>query len=589
MKEYHKSWRYPFVGAFLAVLPILIIVQVVRIQVDPEQVDRLMTQSRYWSWERRVIEPTRGQIYDRWGNLLAGNRTVYEIGIELQYVVNPKTIAEVLSDLLDLSYSEVLGAASLPYTKDQSVYAVVADNVSQEQIEKLERQIERIGKGVAQDEDDDVPSLRGLVYQAHLARTYPDDTLASNILGFVGGEGNGYFGVEAYFNDLLAGTPKVVAVPLDPIEVADLPEVPDGASLVLTIDRAIQRSMEAVIDEAVEESGAQSGTLVVLDPSTGEIMALATTSRLNLNEYWHYNEIFDDETPFNRGVSQTYEPGSVFKVITMASALDSGAVTPETVFVDTGMIEIGGAYIYNWNMGAWGPQDMQGCMQHSLNVCLAWTAKQMGPKVFYEYLQKFGIGRLAGVDMAGEVPGRLKMPGDSDWYAAELGTNAFGQGVAVTPVQIAAAISGLANDGKIMAPHIVRSVINEGYQHDIEQRVIAQPISAETAHTLTEMLARSLEVESSDALVEGYRIAGKTGTAEIPTPFGYTSNVTNASFVGWGPTDDPQFLVYVWLEKPLSSPWGSIVASPVFRRAVEKLVLLIDLPPDEVRFRLNAE
>ncbi len=589
MKEHSKSWRYPFVGALLAVFPVMIMVQVVRIQIDPEQVDRLMAQSRYWSWERRVIKPARGQIYDRWGNLLAGNRTVYEIGVELQFVENPQTIAEVLSDLLDLSYTEMLGAASIPYEEGQAVYAVLADNVSQEQIDKLERQIERIGVVAAKDDEDKPQSLRGLVYQPHLARTYPENSLASNILGFVGGEGNGFFGVEAYFNKLLAGKPRVVAVPLDPIQVGELPEVPDGASLVLTIDRAIQRTMEAVIDEAVDESEAQSGTLVVLDPRTGEIMALATTPRLNLNEYWHYEEIFNDETPFNRGVSQPYEPGSVFKVLTMAAALDSESVTPDTVFVDTGMIEVGGTYIYNWNMGAWGPQDMQGCMQHSLNVCLAWTAKQMGPNVFYDYLQRFGIGRLTGVDMAGEVPGRLKIPGDSDWYAAELGTNAFGQGVSVTPVQIAAAASALANDGKIMAPHIVRSVVNEGYQHDIEQRIIAQPISAETAHTITEMLARSLEVESSDALIESYRVAGKTGTAEIPTPYGYTSNVTNASFVGWGPTDDPQFLIYIWLEKPLTSPWGSVVAAPVFRRAVEKLVLLIDLPPDEVRLQLNAE
>jgi cell division protein FtsI/penicillin-binding protein 2 len=589
MKEYSKSWRYPFVGALLAVLPLLIMVQMVRIQVDPEQVERLMAQSRYWSWERRVIEPARGQIYDRWGNLLAGNKSVYEIGVELQFVVNPKTIAEVVSDLLDVSYTEILGAASIPYEQDKAVYAVLADNVSQDEIDKLQRQIDRIGVAGATDKGEAPESLRGLTYQPHLARTYPENSLASNILGFMGGEGYGLFGVEAYFDKLLAGKPKVVAVPLDPIQVGDLPEVPDGASLVLTIDRAIQRSMEAVIDGAVEESGAQSGTLVVLDPRTGEIMALATTNRLNLNEYWRLDEIFNDETPFNRGVSQPYEPGSVFKVLTMASALDSEAVTPETVFVDTGMIEVGGTYIYNWNMGAWGPQDMQGCMQHSLNVCLAWTATQMGPNVFYDYLQRFGIGHLTGVDMAGEVPGRLKIPGDSDWYAAELGTNAFGQGVSVTPIQIAAAISALANDGKIMAPHIVRSVINEGYQHDIEQRVVSQPIRAETAHTITEMLARSLEVESSDALVEGYRVAGKTGTAEIPTPYGYTSNVTNASFVGWGPADDPQFLVYIWLEKPLTSPWGSVVASPVFRQAVEKLVLLIDLPSDDVRWQLNAE
>jgi cell division protein FtsI/penicillin-binding protein 2 len=227
-------------------------------------------------------------------------------------------------------------------------------------------------------------------------------------------------------------------------------------------------------------------------------------------------------------------------------------------------------------------------MQHSLNVCLAHVATLMGPSTFYSYLQSFGIGRLTGVDMAGETPGRLKVPGDSDWYAADLGTNAFGQGVSVSPVQLASAISALANDGAIVTPHVVRSVVTEDFQHDIEQAVVSRPVSVETARTLTEMLAQSLEVESSDALITGYRVAGKTGTAEIPTPFGYTSNETNASFVGWGPVDDPQFLIYVWLEKPTASLWGSVVAAPVFRQAVEELVVLIDLPPDEIRHQLSA-
>jgi len=155
--------------------------------------------------------------------------------------------------------------------------------------------------------------------------------------------------------------------------------------------------------------------------------------------------------------------------------------------------------------------------------------------------------------------------------------------VAATPLQMAAAISALANDGKIMAPHIVKSIINKGHQYDIEPRVVSIPIKQETADTLTELLARSLEEEASDALIEGYRVAGKTGTAEIPTAYGYSSSATNASFVGWGPVDDPRFLVYIWLEKPTSSPWGSIVASPVFRQAVERLVVLMDIPPDRVR------
>jgi cell division protein FtsI/penicillin-binding protein 2 len=179
------------------------------------------------------------------------------------------------------------------------------------------------------------------------------------------------------------------------------------------------------------------------------------------------------------------------------------------------------------------------------------------------------------------------VPGDDDWYDADLGTNAFGQGVAATPLQMAAAISAVANDGKMMAPHIVRAIVDKGHQFNIEPRVVSVPIRKETANTLTEMLAQSLEEEASDALIEGYRMAGKTGTAEIPTPFGYSSSATNASFVGWGPVDDPKFLVYIWLEKPSTSPWGSVVAAPVFRQAVEKLVVLMDIPPDRIRRALT--
>jgi cell division protein FtsI/penicillin-binding protein 2 len=307
---------------------------------------------------------------------------------------------------------------------------------------------------------------------------------------------------------------------------------------------------------------------------------------MDLNEYWRYGEVFKGATPFNRAVSETYEPGSVFKILTMASALDKGAVKPETEFLDTGVFEIGGTFIYNWNRAAWGPQDMQGCMQHSLNVCLAWVASKLGTKDFYDYMRAFGIGHLTGVDLAGENPGRLKSPGDADWYDADLGTNAFGQGVAVTPLQLASAATAIANDGKLLAPHVVRAVVKDGQQYDIPPRLVGLPISKQTANMFSEMLARSLEEEASDALVEGYRVAGKTGTAEIPTPYGYSASVTNASFVGWGPVDDPQFLVYIWLEEPTSSIWGSIVAAPVFSTVVERLVVLMDIPPDSVRKKL---
>ena len=588
VKNRDSNWRFSFVGAMLSALPFLIVFQVIRIQVSPNLLEKIREDSERITNSQTTIIPARGLIYDVRGNLLAGNRTVYEVGVDLQLVSNPQTIAQTVSAVLGIDYEYALARASMELS-ESAVYSVVVDNVPQEKIEELAGVVEMMNKLYSEFKGKNAPSLSGLSWHPHLGRIYPEKSLGSNIIGFVSRERKGYFGVEERFDAVLAGTPKSVVVPLDPNQARELPKVPDGASLVLTIDREIQRSMEEVIDRAVVANGAESGTLVVMNPRTGEILAMATTPRIDLNEFWKYSQVFPKDTPFNRIVMQGYEPGSVFKVLTMAAGLDSGVVTPETVFVDTGIIEIGGTVIYNWGRGVWGPQDMQGCLGHSINVCMVNIAIQLGPNDFYRYLKAFGIGHVTGIDLAGEVAGRLKEPGDSDWYAADLGTNSFGQGVATSPIQMTTAISAVANEGVMMAPKIVHSVISEGYQHLIEQRVAGTPIKAETAKVLTEMLARSLEVESSEALVTGYRMAGKTGTAEIPTPFGYTSNETNVSFVGWGPADDPRFLVYVWLEKPSSSIWGSEVAAPVFREAVEKLVILLNLPPDDIRRKLSRD
>jgi len=581
-------WRYTLLGTIFTLLAVAIVGQMVRLQLNPEQVAYFTKMREVNEGGYRTMYPARGLIFDRNGDVLAGNTKVYEVGVELAWVENPHTIALAVNVVLGLDYNAVLQAVSKD-SSPTSVYVVLDNFVPQEKIDRLEAYRDEIDKTYQKSRDQERPSLEGLVYVPHLMRSYPEKDRGSNILGFMTMQGDGNFGVEAKYDNLLAGAPKTVWVPRDPNLVEQIQQVPDGAQLVLTIDRKIQMEMEDIIDNAVDDNGADSGTIVVLDPETGEILAMATTPRLNLNEYWRYGEVFKGDTPFNRAVSQTYEPGSVYKVLTMAAALDKGAVKPETEFLDTGVFEIGGTFIYNWNRAAWGPQDMLGCMQHSLNVCLAWVGTQLGAKDFYAYMNAFGIGHMTGVDLAGEMPGRLKSPGDADWYDADLGTNSFGQGVAVTPLQLAVASAAIANDGKLMAPRIVRSVINKGQQFDTQPRVVGLPIQAKTAHTLTDMLATSLEEEASDALVEGYRVAGKTGTAEIPTPYGYSTSATNASFVGWGPVDDPKFLVYIWLEKPTSSMWGSIVAAPVFKEVVEKLVVLMDIPPDDVRKKLTQQ
>lgn len=581
-----QHWRLSIVALAFSVGGIFIFGQLTRIQFSPEA-DVLLTQGNAYAGAWVSIYPERGRIYDRWGNLLASNETVYQIGLDLEVVDDPAGIALALNLILGEDYDRIFRLADQDATPDLR-FPILVDYVPYEKVDQLLDLKATLAVFGGTSDSQPIKSLRGLTFSPHLTRSYPEGDLASNILGFFGRNDVGYFGVEEKYHELLAGEPQLVWVPEDPYLVDQLPDFPPGADIVLTIDREIQEMLEDVLDEAVKSNGAESGTIIVLDPGTGEILGMAGSPRIDPNRYWTYDELITGTTPFNAAVSDAYEPGSVFKVLTMAAALDAGVVRPETIFVDTGLIEIGGAEIKNWNLAAWGEQDMTGCMQHSLNVCLAWVAKQLGPADFYEYMLDFGIGHSIGIDLAGEVSGRLKVPGDSDWYMADLATNSFGQGVSVSPLQLAMAVTALANDGQIMAPHILRSLINNGRQYDPPPQLIASPISAQTARTISAMLANSLEDEASTALVPGYRLAGKTGTAEIPTPYGYTSSVTNTSFVGWGPIDDPRFVVYVWLEKPTSSIWGSQVAAPVFADVVSRLVILMNLPPDDIRLQQDA-
>ncbi|HOS53599.1 MAG TPA: penicillin-binding protein 2 [Anaerolineaceae bacterium] len=587
-----RFMRYHFLGISLSVFAVVIAVQMVRIQ-SSTHADYLNDWAKDYGYELRTIESERGYIYDRYGHLLAGNKEVYEVGIELQFVRNPSAIASTLANVLGLDYQEVFNAANTKYVPGQQVYVTLADFVESYKIKEINDLKTQFENNNPYGLDTALPSLRGLTWTAHLRRIYPEGNLAANILGFFTyydrEGGAGYFGVEEKYNTLLAGIKRNVVIPLDPYELQEIPTAPAGASLVLTIDREMQRTVEGILDKAVKTNGAAGGTIIVMDPNNGEILAMASNPRLDPNAYWENTKVFPPGVPYNKAVNQVYEPGSVFKILTMAAALDAGVVTSDTPFTDTGQIEVGGWMIYNWDRGAWGNQNMIGCMQHSLNVCLSWIATQLGPTRFYDYLERFGIGHRTNIDLAGEEVYPLSVPGDPMWYTVNLATNSFGQGVAVTPVQLLMAASAIANEGQMVAPHVLKSYIQDGQQFDTAPQVVGRPITAETAKTLTDMLAISLEEEASTALVDGYRVAGKTGTAEIAVNGQYSSNKTNASFVGWGPVDDPQFIVFVWLEKPSTSIWGSIVAAPVFSNVVQEIVVLMNLPPDEIRMSLKEE
>lgn len=576
--------RSTWLAGLFGVLAFAILVQMVRIQNSPEAAVFLKQGTRY-SGRYETLFPERGQIYDRNGHLLAGNRTVYEIGVGLSEVQNAHSIALALSVKLGLNYEKTLDAINNP--PDGLVYLVMDDFVSSEKMLELRTLQKQLDDQYRTKGDD---SLAGLNFKAHLQRSYPELSLASNVIGFVNREGQGYYGVEEKYNDLLSGVPLNVWVPEDPNRAGELPSAPKGANLVLTIDREIQAMVERELVKGIEETGSEAGTIVVMDPHSGEVLAMASTPQMNPNEFWKYGEIYKNASEFNRAVSMQFEPGSTFKILTMAAALDDGTVAPNTSYLDTGYFEIGGAYVYNWDQGAWGPQDMIGCLEHSLNVCLARVASLMGEDEFYTYMQRFGIGHKTGIDLAMEADGRLKKPTDSDWYTVDLGTNSFGQGVAVTPIQLMTAASALANGGKMAYPHLLYGMVSNGHQYNTPAQTLGTPISPQTARTISEMMALGLENGKSVAQVDGYRIAGKTGTAQIPGPDGlYDPTKTNASFIGWGPVDDPKFLVFVWLEKPTSSSWAAFVASPVFHNVVEELVVLMGIPPDDVRQQMNGQ
>jgi len=587
--------RYVIIALICGIFGAAVIFQMIRINYTTYALD-LIAKSEDYQGVRKVIYPPRGTIYDRSGNILATNHISYELGIDLKFVTDAESIAFATATLIDdLDYEKVVTLANTEKRGEENRYFVLASYVSKEKVLELEQLKEAYALRRRETKSTE-PSLAGLIWTPMQQRAYPEGKLAANVLGFYNyfsrETAQGVFGIEEAYNRLLTGKPENIFMPNDPYMVEALPEFDSGASLVLTIDREIQRMIENTLSDAIEWSGAEGGTIIVSDPETGEVLGMASTPFFDPNAYWEYQETFPGITPYNRAVGTAYEPGSVFKVITMAAALDSGVADPETTYTDaTGVYWVANSWpIYNWDGGAWGEQDMTGCMQHSLNTCLAHVAIDLLQEdLFYQYLQAFGFGRSTGIDLASEANFPLRIPENNQWVELDLATNSFGQGIAVTPIQMVTAISAVANEGKMMTPHVVRSVIDQGQQYNVAPQVINSPISAETAETLTQMLTFSLEEEASAALVEGYSVAGKTGTGEIPTELGYTSNQTNTSFVGWGPSDDPKFIVYVWLEKPSISQWGSEVAAPVFRDVVEQLVVLMRIPPDHIRMQTANE
>lgn len=427
--------------------------------------------------------------------------------------------------------------------------------------------------------------IKGIGFERDEKRFYPEASMSAQLLGFVGsdkfGRDTGYFGLEGFWDLQLKGKNGQLGQEKDPFGLPILVgkyrpiASQKGASLYTSIDRAIQYIVEDKLRLAVKKYGAKEGSVVVVEPQTGEILAMATFPTYDPS----LRTEFDEKLYKNPVVADTFEPGSIFKPIVMASALDLSLVDPETKCdICSGPVQLSGYEITTWNKKYYPNSTMLDVITHSDNVGMTFVSKKLGIERLSEYISKFGFGKITKIDLQEESPGSVR-PSD-EWREIDLATASFGQGIAVTPIQMVQAISAIANKGKLVSPRIVIKVDNKGQVEEIKSKTERQVVSRKAAAQISEMMVTA--VEKGEARVfapKGYRIAGKTGTAQIPVAGHYDPNKTIASFVGFAPADDPKFVMLVRFTEPSSSPFGSETAAPTFFEISRGIFDYLRIPP----------
>ncbi len=430
-------------------------------------------------------------------------------------------------------------------------------------------------------------NISGLGFERDSKRFYPEASMSAHVLGFVGqdkfGEDTGYFGLEGNYNNQLKGKPGRIGQEQDPYGFPILVgkyrpvEPKKGNSIVTSIDRTIQFIVEKKLQESVEKYGAKQGTVIVSEPTTGKILAMATYPSYNPNNFSDFSEALYK----NPAVADTYEPGSTFKLITMSAAIDLSLVSPSSqCSVCSGPRQIGGFEISTWNKKYYPNSTMTEVIQHSDNIGMTFVSDKLGIDKFKNYIEKFGLGKATGIDLQEESPGVIRQ--SSDWRPIDLATASFGQGLAVTPIQMVQAVQAIANGGKMNSPTIAQKIINENGDEKIIASRQQQVIAPKTAAQITEMMVNAVEKGEAKAFApKGYRIAGKTGTAQIPVAGHYDPNKTIASFIGFAPANEPKFVMLVRFTEPTSSIFGSETAAPTFFSIAKEIFSYKAISPNE--------
>lgn len=514
--------------------------------------------------------PARGYIYDNNGVVLAAPGSDYELGLDIpltfyqyedgtsEYVDIDKILYEV-GRIIEVPFSNLKARVD-----EEKPYAHLSNRITPQQAEE----IKALG-------------FPGLAYHPIPTRLYPQRNLLCHAIGYVDGDGTGGMGLEGNYQRELTGDAvamEVIHLPSEPLTFAS---ATPSFDLLLTVDRNVQATVERHLQQAIATYGAEGGTIIAMNPKTGAILAMASTPCFDPKEYGSV----DGEILANPATSRLYEPGSVMKLITIAAAIDSGAVGAESTYADSGVRVTGGIPIRNADEGIYGIINMAQTLEYSVNTATSWAAETMGADAFYAYMDRFGFGRVTEIDLAHEGRGIVAKPGNPNWSPAALATNAFGQGFATTPLQMLVSSAAIANNGVMMRPYLVQEMRRGDEVIVTQPQELGLTISAETAR-----LVNSWAIQSGKyAEMEDYTIAGKTGTAQIPVNQGdgvgfYHKDDVIASFVGWLPADDPQLAMIVKLDKITTVDWGSDSAAPAFAELAKELVVLLDIPPDSVRF-----
>lgn len=514
---------------------------------------------------KKDLPAVRGKIISSDKFPLATNERLYQLMIVPRYVAT--------KDKLDVAEKIA------PFTgkKAEEIYSLINND---------KYYLAPLRTRMTEAEGDEIAALKlkGVLVTPESVRSYPEGQLAAQLLGFVDSSGNGRYGLEGFYNNELKGIGGEIFGEKDTkgrlFDTGDSIKAQNGSDFILTLDRQVQFKAEEILANSVKKYGADSGSMIIVEPSTGKIIAMANVPTFDPNLF---NKVpSSEQNVFNNpAVNNAYEPGSIFKPLIMAAAIDQGKVQPDTENTFGASIKVDSYTIKTSTGEAYGKETMTQVLENSDNVAMVWISELLGKDSMYKYIKDFGFGRKSGVELDTESAGQVNDA--KKWSNSERATISFGQGMTATPLQVLMAISAIANHGKLMQPYLVDKIVSPaGKEEQRYPKELTQVIRDDTANKVTQMMVSVVvNGHGKKAGIPGYNVAGKTGTAQIPQPGGgYYTDRHIGSFVGFAPATDPKFAMIVRLDNPKAVEWAESSAAPAFGEMATWLVEYLRIAPD---------